>query len=87
MIVSVLFPLLVIIFVHFHFLVPLFSEADEILKICNVIGSPDEQSWPQGLSLAKAMKYKFPQVNIYLSFFSVVLLCDSPGQQFLCKQY
>jgi hypothetical protein len=40
------------------------SEADEILKICNVIGSPGEQSWPEGLSLAETMKYKFPQVNI-----------------------
>ncbi|KQK00896.1 cyclin-dependent kinase F-4 isoform X2 [Brachypodium distachyon] len=46
-----------------HPLFPGTSEADEILKICNVIGSPDEQSWPQGLSLAEAMKYKFPQVK------------------------
>ncbi|AQK73898.1 Serine/threonine-protein kinase MHK [Zea mays] len=44
-----------------HPLFPGTSEADEIHKICNVIGSPDEQSWPQGLSLAEAMKYQFPQ--------------------------
>jgi hypothetical protein len=58
----------------FFFLTPLFSEADEILKICNVIGSPDEQTWPEGLSLAGAMKYQFPQVNIYLFFVSAVIL-------------
>uniref|UniRef100_A0A0E0K409 Protein kinase domain-containing protein n=1 Tax=Oryza punctata TaxID=4537 RepID=A0A0E0K409_ORYPU len=46
-----------------HPLFPGTSEADEILKICNVIGSPDEQSWPQGLSLAETMKYQFPQVR------------------------
>uniref|UniRef100_A0A0D9VMG4 Protein kinase domain-containing protein n=1 Tax=Leersia perrieri TaxID=77586 RepID=A0A0D9VMG4_9ORYZ len=46
-----------------HPLFPGTSEADEILKICNVIGSPDEQSWPQGLSLAENIKYRFPQVR------------------------
>ncbi|PWZ21443.1 hypothetical protein Zm00014a_022806 [Zea mays] len=46
-----------------HPLFPGTSEADEIHKICNVIGSPDEQSWPQGLSLAEAMKYQFPQIK------------------------
>ncbi|KAL5208803.1 hypothetical protein ABZP36_033238 [Zizania latifolia] len=46
-----------------HPLFPGTSEADEILKICNVIGSPDEQSWPQGLSLAEMIKYQFPQVR------------------------
>lgn len=49
--------------------IQLFSEADEILKICNVIGSPDEQSWPQGLSLAETMKFQFPQVSIHLPLF------------------
>uniref|UniRef100_A0A0D9VJW3 Protein kinase domain-containing protein n=3 Tax=Leersia perrieri TaxID=77586 RepID=A0A0D9VJW3_9ORYZ len=46
-----------------HPLFPGTSEADEILKICNVIGSPDEQSWPQGLSLAETIKYQFPQIR------------------------
>ncbi|EMS57029.1 Cyclin-dependent kinase F-4 [Triticum urartu] len=46
-----------------HPLFPGTSEADEILKICNVIGCPDEQTWPQGLSLAEAMKYQFPQIR------------------------
>ncbi|KAJ4953247.1 hypothetical protein NE237_030079 [Protea cynaroides] len=43
---------------------PLFpgsSEADEIYKICSVIGSPDQNSWVQGLQLANAIKYQFPQ--------------------------
>ncbi|MQL99126.1 hypothetical protein Taro_031850, partial [Colocasia esculenta] len=37
------------------------SEADEIYKICSVIGCPNESSWPEGLQLANAMKYQFPQ--------------------------
>ena len=56
-----------------HLLISQFSEADEIHKICNVIGSPDEQSWPQGLSLAEAMKYQFPQVNLHYILSSLVL--------------
>jgi len=57
---SVLLSFVFMVVLH---LISLFSEADEIHKICNVIGSPDEQSWPQGLSLAEAMKYQFPQVK------------------------
>eukprot|EP00252_Welwitschia_mirabilis_P017871 TRINITY_DN397_c0_g1_i1.p1 TRINITY_DN397_c0_g1~~TRINITY_DN397_c0_g1_i1.p1 ORF type:complete len:425 (-),score=65.20 TRINITY_DN397_c0_g1_i1:316-1590(-) len=44
---------------------PLFpgsNELDEIHKICNVIGSPDHQTWSDGLRLANSMKYQFPQV-------------------------
>ncbi|PKU63838.1 Cyclin-dependent kinase F-4 [Dendrobium catenatum] len=37
-------------------------EADEIHKICSVIGSPDHGTWAEGLQLADAMSYKFPQV-------------------------
>lgn len=43
---------------------PLFpgsSEADEIYKICSVIGSPTNSSWAEGLNLAKAINYQFPQ--------------------------
>ncbi|XP_042505141.1 cyclin-dependent kinase F-4 isoform X1 [Macadamia integrifolia] len=50
---------------------PLFpgsSEADEIYKICGVIGSPDQNSWAQGLQLANAIKYQFPQfASVHLS--------------------
>ncbi|XP_019058475.1 PREDICTED: cyclin-dependent kinase F-4 isoform X2 [Tarenaya hassleriana] len=44
---------------------PLFpgaSEADEIYKICNVIGSPTEVTWSEGLNLARAINYQFPQL-------------------------
>ncbi|XP_058085551.1 cyclin-dependent kinase F-4 isoform X2 [Magnolia sinica] len=43
---------------------PLFpgsSEADEIYKICGVIGSPNQNTWAEGLQLANAIKYQFPQ--------------------------
>ncbi|XP_078441776.1 cyclin-dependent kinase F-4-like [Wolffia australiana] len=45
---------------------PLFpgsSEADEIYKICTVIGSPNHNSWAEGLRLAGEMKYQFPQFS------------------------
>ncbi|KAE9606981.1 hypothetical protein Lal_00025795 [Lupinus albus] len=43
---------------------PLFpgvSEADEIYKICSVIGSPTTESWADGLKLARDINYQFPQ--------------------------
>ncbi|KAL1224740.1 Cyclin-dependent kinase F-4 [Cardamine amara subsp. amara] len=38
------------------------SEADEIYKICNVIGSPTEETWLEGLNLANTINYQFPQL-------------------------
>lgn len=43
---------------------PLFpgsSEADQIYKICSVLGSPTPQTWPEGLKLAARMNFRFPQ--------------------------
>ncbi|XP_078544219.1 serine/threonine-protein kinase MAK isoform X2 [Lissotriton helveticus] len=43
---------------------PLFpgtSEVDEIFKICQVIGTPKKADWPEGLQLASAMNFRFPQ--------------------------
>jgi hypothetical protein len=39
------------------------SEADEIYKICSVIGSPTAESWADGLKLARDINYQFPQVS------------------------
>ncbi|XP_017235891.1 cyclin-dependent kinase F-4 isoform X2 [Daucus carota subsp. sativus] len=44
---------------------PLFpgsSEADEIHKICSVIGTPTEIEWAEGLQLASAVNYQFPKL-------------------------
>lgn len=44
---------------------PLFpgsSEADEIYKICCVLGSPTEIEWAEGLDLANTINYQFPQI-------------------------
>ncbi|CAK7355997.1 unnamed protein product [Dovyalis caffra] len=50
---------------------PLFpgtSEADEIYKICSVIGSPTNGTWAEGLNLASAINYQFPQfAGVHLS--------------------
>lgn len=45
---------------------PLFpgsSEADEIYKICSVMGTPTPQTWQEGLKLANAMNFRFPQFS------------------------
>ncbi|KAK7386814.1 hypothetical protein VNO78_27150 [Psophocarpus tetragonolobus] len=50
---------------------PLFpgsSEADEIYKICSVIGSPTTETWADGLKLARDINYQFPQLpSVHLS--------------------
>ncbi|GFZ08630.1 hypothetical protein Acr_20g0004380 [Actinidia rufa] len=52
-------------------LCPLFpgsSEADEIYRICSVIGTPTEIVWAEGLKLASAINYQFPQLTgVHLS--------------------
>nr|XP_019705611.1 cyclin-dependent kinase F-4 isoform X2 [Elaeis guineensis] len=49
-------------------LFPGLSEVDEIYRICKVIGSPNENSWAEGLQLAGVIKYQFPQFSsIHLS--------------------
>eukprot|EP00878_Enallax_costatus_P042218 GHUV01049382.1.p1 GENE.GHUV01049382.1~~GHUV01049382.1.p1 ORF type:complete len:100 (-),score=29.46 GHUV01049382.1:110-409(-) len=40
---------------------PLFpgsSEADELVKIASVLGTPTQTTWPEGLRLAAAMDFK-----------------------------
>lgn len=41
------------------------SEADEICKVCSVIGRPTQSSCAEGLQLARAIKYEFPQVWLF----------------------
>jgi serine/threonine protein kinase len=41
---------------------PLFpgtSEADEIYKICSIMGTPTNSTWPEGLKLAAAMHFRW----------------------------
>ena len=35
--------------------------ADEIYKICAVLGTPNAKTWGEGLRLASAMQFRFPQ--------------------------
>ena len=45
---------------------PLFpgsSEADEIYKVCSVLGSPTNRTWQEGVRLANQMNFRFPQVS------------------------
>ncbi|KAF6258871.1 kinase-like domain-containing protein [Scenedesmus sp. NREL 46B-D3] len=45
---------------------PLFpgsSEADELVKIAAVLGTPTASNWSEGLRLAAAMDFKFPQFS------------------------
>ena len=52
------------IFAELFTLRPLFpgsSEADEIYKICSILGSPTMRSWSEGMRLAAQMQFRFPQ--------------------------
>lgn len=43
---------------------PLFpgsSEADEVVKMCSILGTPTQQSWSEGIRLASNMSFRFPQ--------------------------
>ncbi|KAG8345303.1 Protein kinase domain [Trypanosoma vivax] len=45
---------------------PLFAgsnEVDQLHKIMGVLGSPNEQVWPSGMSLAKKIRYSFPAIT------------------------
>ncbi|PRQ59847.1 putative protein-serine/threonine kinase CMGC-RCK family [Rosa chinensis] len=49
-------------------LFPGISQADEMYKICSVLGTPTEDSWADGLRLARDMNYQFPQLaRVHLS--------------------
>lgn len=37
------------------------STQDEIFKICSILGTPNQHEWPEGLKLAAAMNFRFPQ--------------------------
>lgn len=39
------------------------SEADEIYKICSILGTPNKNIWAEGLQLADGISYQFPQVT------------------------
>lgn len=44
------------------------SEADEIYKICSVLGTPTESDWADGLKLANCINFQFPQLaGVHLS--------------------
>lgn len=40
---------------------PGISSADQIDRICNIIGSPTVESWDDGIRLAQKLKWSFPQ--------------------------
>jgi serine/threonine protein kinase len=52
------------IMAELYMLRPLFpgsSETDTINKVCSVLGTPSKDVYPEGLRLAAAMRFKFPQ--------------------------
>ena len=53
------------IMAEMYMLRPLFpgaSEADELYKVCQVLGTPTAATWADGLRLASAMNFKWPQM-------------------------
>ena len=55
-----------VIMAELYLLKPLFpgnSETDQIFKICNILGSPNLQNWPDSVRLANRLNIKFPQTS------------------------
>jgi protein kinase len=53
-----------VIMAELYMLRPLFpgsSEPDQLHKICSVLGTPTEKTWPDGMKLASAMNFTFPR--------------------------
>ncbi|XP_071724188.1 cyclin-dependent kinase F-4-like [Rutidosis leptorrhynchoides] len=48
-------------------MVPGQSEDNQMLRICQVIGSPSMDTWPERIELAKAKGYQFPECNAKIS--------------------
>ncbi|EQC36303.1 CMGC/RCK/MAK protein kinase [Saprolegnia diclina VS20] len=45
---------------------PLFAgstEADQMCRICSILGTPTKESWPEGVSMVAHMQFKFPKCN------------------------
>ncbi|RLO09833.1 hypothetical protein DYB28_002114 [Aphanomyces astaci] len=45
---------------------PLFagsSEADQMCRICGILGTPTKESWPEGVTMVSQMQFKFPKCN------------------------
>lgn len=43
---------------------PLFpgtSEADQMCRICKVLGTPTKENWPEGMTMVSQMQFKFPK--------------------------
>lgn len=54
------------IMAELYMLAPLFngsSEMDQLYKICSVLGTPTQKTWPEGFQLAAKTGLSFPQCN------------------------
>lgn len=69
------------------------AQADELYKICSIMGSPKPETWPEGLALAAAMGFHFPQcqpiplakmVRIFHPQMSLVPGAQWPSMQLAC---
>ncbi|XP_060133959.1 serine/threonine-protein kinase MAK isoform X3 [Zootoca vivipara] len=66
---------------------PLFpgtSEVDEIFKICQVLGTPKKNDWPEGYQLATAMNFRFPQC-VSLNLKTLIPNASNEAIQLMCE--
>lgn len=54
------------------------SEIDQIFKICQTLGTPPKNSWPEGQRLASIEQFKFPNI-IQLELTSLITNCSDDG--------
>lgn len=66
---------------------PLFpgrSEIDQIFKICQTLGTPDTEDWPEGKRLASLVQFNFPNI-IQLDLVNLLGNCSQDGIDFIKK--
>ena len=66
---------------------PLFmgnSELDQISKLCSVLGSPTNKTWPEGLKQATMRGINFPEFG-QISLKEVIPDCPNDGLDFIME--
>lgn len=54
------------------------SEIDQIFKICQILGTPNIETWPEGRRLASLVEFNFPSI-IHLELENLITNCSIEG--------
>lgn len=58
------------------------SEIDQIFKICQIIGAPVVETWPEGQRLASIVKFNFPNI-VHLELVNLITGCSDDALELI----